>query len=112
MLFRSQSRCHDATLSATLTGVAVLEATQLQLRHIPNPSPHILLTYAAEVLAGTTAPPEGCEPVPHLASLLHELRPHLGESLWPMLLERLPAAVGQLACAMAPHDSTDPEPAG
>jgi hypothetical protein len=94
---QAQSRCHGATLSATLAGVAVLEATQLQATHLPDPSPHILLAYAAEVLAGTTAPPQGSEPVPHLAALLLELRPHLGERLWQGVLAQLPAVAAHLA---------------
>lgn len=94
---QAQSRLHDATLSATLADVAVLEATQLQLRHLPDPSPHILLAYAAEVLAGTTAPPGGRDPHDHLVALLQELRPELGERLWQVVRERLPALEPHLA---------------
>lgn len=94
---QAQSRLHGATLSATLTDVAVLEATRLQLRHLPNPSPHILLAYAADVLAGTTAPPAGRDPHAHLVALLQELRPQLGEHLWRVVRDQLPALAHHLA---------------
>ena len=94
---QAQSRLHGATLSATLTDVAVLEATRLQLRHLPNPSPHILLAYAADVLAGTTAPPAGRDPHAHLVALLQELRPQLGEHLWRGVRDQLPALAHHLA---------------
>ena len=94
---QAQSRVHGATLSATQAGVAVLEATRLQITHLPNPSPHILLAYALEVLEGTTPPPAGSDPKGHLAALLQELRPHLGEPLWQAVLEQLPALGPHLA---------------
>lgn len=94
---QAQSRLHPATLSATLTDVAVLEATQLQLRHLSDPSPHILLAYAGEVLAGTTAPPAGRDPHAHLVDLLETLRPELGERLWRVVRQQLPALAPHLA---------------
>ncbi len=93
---QAQSRCHATTLSETQTGQAVLEATRLQATFLSDPSPHILLAYAAEVLAGTTAPPPGITAQEHLKELLQELRPHLSKHLWRAVLEHLPAVAGNL----------------
>lgn len=93
---QAQSRRHAATLSQTQTGQAVLEATRLQATFLSDPSPHILLAYAAEVLEGSTAPPAGISAEQHLASLLQELRPHLSAPLWHAVLEQLPALASNL----------------
>ena len=55
------------------------------------------MAYALEVLEGTTPPPAGSDPKGHLAALLQELRPHLGEPLWQAVLEQLPALGPHLA---------------
>ena len=57
----------------------------------------ILTLDALEVLEGTTPPPAGSDPKEHLAALLQELRPHLGEPLWQAVLEQLPALGAHLA---------------
>jgi hypothetical protein len=96
---QAQSRRHPHTLSATQAGRAVLEATRLQARHLPDPSPHILLAYADGLLRGETAPPEGGDPVSHLAGLLQELRADLPADLWRAVLARLPRVAGVLGSA-------------
>jgi hypothetical protein len=93
---QAQSRRHPATLSETQTGQAVLEATRLQVSYLSDPSPHILLAYAAEVLQGSSAPPPGFTAEEHLVELLQELRPHLSDHLWRVVLEQLPAVAGNL----------------
>jgi hypothetical protein len=93
---QAQSRRHAATLSATQTGQAVLEATRLQASFLSDPSPHILLAYAAELLEGSSAPPAGLTAEEHLVELLQELRPHLNDQLWRVVLEQLPAVAGNV----------------
>ncbi len=94
---QAQTRRHAATLSATQLGQAVLEATRLQATRLDDPSPHILLAYAQEILSGATAPPVGMTPVDHLAALLQALHPDLPDSLWRRLAEGLPTVMDRLS---------------
>jgi hypothetical protein len=93
---QAQTRRHPDTLSSTQLGRAVLEATRLQARHLPDPSAHLLLAYAAEVLLGETPPPQGAEPLEHLAGLLHDLRQDLPVDLWYSVLAQLPEVAERL----------------
>lgn len=93
---QAQTRRHPDTLSSTQLGRAVLEATRLQARHLPDPSAHLLLAYAAEVLMGETPPPQGANPLAHLADLLRELEADLPPPLWETLLAQLPQVAERL----------------
>jgi glycosyltransferase involved in cell wall biosynthesis len=92
---QAQTRRHPDTLSATQLGRAVLEATRLQARHLSDPTAHILLAYAEQVLEGETAPPQGEDPLEHLSGLLQELRSDLPAALWDSVRASLPEVAQQ-----------------